>query len=386
MSNQKSLRLFTEHPIESLWEQLSLYESNVLAKKLISEKTKSLSSLTSEETINAKATALSSCLRNARENLTLNSASLTITVTANYYGCLWLNAAIAIADPSNDADLAKLERSTKGGHGLHNVANEAGGFPDSEYVFLRETGLLADLLKWNGMSPEMLKTIAPKSSIKEYGKASESDKKLLVSLPDLLARVPELKGLYETVLNKRSLCMTLVSDVQKNMSDRLSRPKLGEVPQIQEPGHFWLQLLQTANLQEAEVRSLAPPVTELIEIPGKDWTAKVLDAENKPWSESFPTYHSTLAGTWRIWIKPLLGVIQEPLFIHLMSLYQLSILARYRPAVWHEILEGEYDQYRVLIQSYARLFCRVGPELALNRLINRNVLVIPPGGLYGPGN
>ncbi|MDR3615378.1 MAG: YaaC family protein [Candidatus Obscuribacterales bacterium] len=387
LTDKPTLRLFTEDPVDSLWEQLSLYESHTLAKRLLEQKADAASINLTSNILEAKAKAISSCIRNARDNINNISKSSTVQVTSNYYGCLWLCAAVAAADPANDADLAKLEKSTKGGHGLQNVADDSGQFPDSEFVYLRETGLLADLLKWSGMNAQTLKNISPKSSIKDFAKASVDDKGLLVSLADLLARIPELKGLYEDILGKKSLCIPLVSDVSRNIAERMPPINFTSKPNVQppNPGHFRVHLSGTLGMSKTQVDDLGIPAAEFEENPGKDWNAKFTDSESLPWAKSFPTYHSSLAGTWNIWIVPLLGSIQDPLFIHMMALYELSIFARYRPAVWHEILEGSYDQYRILIQSYLRLFSRLGPELALTKLIDRNVLVIPPGGLFGPG-
>jgi hypothetical protein len=56
-----------------------------------------------------------------------------------------------------------------------------------------------------------------------------------------------------------------------------------------------------------------------------------------------------------------LGRVGDVFAIHLMLLYALSILARYRPAVWREVIEGTLDQYSALIVGYAdiaRQICR----------------------------
>ena len=44
--------------------------------------------------------------------------------------------------------------------------------------------------------------------------------------------------------------------------------------------------------------------------------------------------------------------IDDIFAIHLMLLYELSILARYRPAVWRRILESNLDGYRSLLIGY----------------------------------
>jgi hypothetical protein len=84
------------------------------------------------------------------------------------------------------------------------------------------------------------------------------------------------------------------------------------------------------------------------------------------------------------WIKPLFGEVQEPFSIHLVLLYQLSILARYRPAVWREIIEGDEDQYQVLFTGYDQVVTRILPELALRRIYDRHVHITQPGSWSAP--
>lgn len=84
------------------------------------------------------------------------------------------------------------------------------------------------------------------------------------------------------------------------------------------------------------------------------------------------------------WIKPLFGSVHDVFAIHLLLLYALSILARYRPAVWREVLEGSFDQYRSLIAGYYNVFQRVIPELALRDIAGRELHVTMPGSFNAP--
>jgi len=78
------------------------------------------------------------------------------------------------------------------------------------------------------------------------------------------------------------------------------------------------------------------------------------------------------------------GFVNDVFALHLVLLYALSILARYRPAVWQEVVEGELDQYRSLIAGYYDVFQRVVPELALKRISDRPVAVTQPGSFFAP--
>jgi len=67
-----------------------------------------------------------------------------------------------------------------------------------------------------------------------------------------------------------------------------------------------------------------------------------------------------------------------------MMLYELSILARYRPAVWREIIEGSLDQYRALIEAYDQVVDRVIPELALQAISGKRVTATTAGSMLAP--
>jgi hypothetical protein len=84
------------------------------------------------------------------------------------------------------------------------------------------------------------------------------------------------------------------------------------------------------------------------------------------------------------WIAPVLGGIKDVFAIHLMLLYALSILARYRPAVWREVIEGSLDEYRALIIGYADIAHRILPELALKTIYGRRIHVTMPGSFTAP--
>jgi hypothetical protein len=382
-----TLRLYTERPIDSLWERLSLYESNVLAKRLIDSKAKASQIEINDHMLDSKATALSYCLRTAKELVMVTSDSITTNAIANYYACLWLIAAIAASQPDNTVDLPYLEKHTKQGHGLQNVANESGTFPDSEFVYLRESGLLAEILHLDGIDHHKLKALAPRK-IKDFSATDSEDKQLLVSLSDLFARVPEVKDLYEKISGRRSMCFALHQsglNSSENSEDMREMSRKGMFGMRRQRDYTWVALIGSADLSEQTVRDDGPPLSEIQlykEVTDSNWIGKLHHQPDKYWFECIKTYRSTLTGT--IWIKPLLQTIENPLVFHMMLLYTLSILARYRPAVWREIIEGNFDYYGGLIQAYNRIFARIIPELVLARITNQRVHVISPGSLHGP--
>jgi hypothetical protein len=81
------------------------------------------------------------------------------------------------------------------------------------------------------------------------------------------------------------------------------------------------------------------------------------------------------------WINPIRKSVDDVFALHLMLAYAFSILARYRPAVWRELVEGSLDQYRGLISYYYSAFDHILPELALRAISRRGVYVTSPGSM-----
>lgn len=121
---RRRLLVLSEQPIDQIWTLLSMWESPGTARKLIKKRALEEHVEISEKTADRKALALAYCLKTARENIQLSSDSLTTSTVANYYGCMWFASAMMVADPSSDADLERLEKFTKFGHGLGNLAAE----------------------------------------------------------------------------------------------------------------------------------------------------------------------------------------------------------------------------------------------------------------------
>lgn len=150
----RPLVILSENPIEQIWVQLSVWESVNLSRKLIFERARRSKLKLGAEKLERKAQALSYCIRTARENIRNPGAGLTVGSVGNYYGCMWLAAAILSADPANDIDLIRLEEFTKRGHGLGNFAGETGEFPDNEFLYVRESGFFREFLKARGVFEE----------------------------------------------------------------------------------------------------------------------------------------------------------------------------------------------------------------------------------------
>jgi YaaC-like Protein len=386
------MRIVSENPIEGIWDVLSQYESFHLAKRLISDRAKKTAAPISSEKLDEKARALAYCLRTARENICMASSSLTTTTTFNYYGCLWLASAIVVADASTDADLKRLESHTISGHGLGNVVSNEGTFPDNEYIYVKGAGFFVQYLTWTGVSPASLSKFMITKSPKTVEDIAQTDRQNLLPMLDLLARIPEITKLFEYVTErpaKNFHVFHCTENHQENMADEFSTVYTsleGIQPFKRRRDYSWIGIESESQYSEDHVKLFGPPLSELAvreQVGGSQcWTGKLSHQPDHMWGEHPAIHHSAVSGI--TWITPIFGELNDLLAVHLMLLYQLSILARYRPAVWREILEGGHDQYRTLINTYNRVFMRFVPQIALERIIDERVDCALPGTLNAP--
>jgi hypothetical protein len=214
----------SETPIDEIWSILSRWESQALATRLISDRCDTIGKSIEPEKLKDKAIALSYCLRTARENILLPPNSLTTSAVGNYYGCMWLWAAVAVSDPSNDADLPTLEKYSKAGHGLRSLKSAGSDFPHDEFLSVLKDGLYCQFLKWNGLKDEQLTAIVLPLNSNDRSPKSISDvisskRQFLISLGGSLARVPEIAEEYSYVSGRRSETLRVYNSPQNAQED-----------------------------------------------------------------------------------------------------------------------------------------------------------------------
>lgn len=376
------LLLVSESPIEQIWTQLSMWESRALARKLIAKRAVEQNLDLSPATVDAKALALSYCLRNARENLRAPRQTLTLQMVANYYGCMWFASAVLAADPSNDIDLPQLERFTKRGHGLGNFVDADAAFPGNEFVYVKESGFFPEFLRASDIDPSEVTLHKPPSHGQPDGQGRT------VSMMALFARIPELAEAYAYVTGGWPLNFP-VHHASRNMGEDIDdAQRAGPLPSLlpkRARPYVWIGLGTPLSITADHLGEHGPPLTELEvrEYAGSThWEGKLEVEPGLHWWKIMKTYKSAMCA--QSWIKPLFGQISDPFSIHLVLLYQLSILAHYRPAIWREIIEGDQDQYRVLLTGYDQIVARILPELALRRIDDRHIHITQPGSWSAP--
>lgn len=367
-----SRELSADSPLETLWEELSSLESPILAKQLILNRSQLEEQRLEETLLEKKALALAYCIKNAQEYLRVASPGMTITATSNYYGGLWLSAAIIIADPMTETDLLTIEGVTKFGHGLKTTPSSS-VFPHNEFVAIIDRGYFRKYLRWCGLTDERISGLSWPSKKKfpeSYDELEESQQCYFINLTELFSKIPELTDSFENVTGQEATNFR----IHPSASRAASNDDQKTVVSID--GDYSLAHILNCNIPLEDISEY--PAIEASEGTISKFAGKLPKQAWKDIYEYDREFYVSPLGNY-FFISPVFGCINDPLAVHLMISYLLSILSRYRPTVWREVVEGTLDQYRILIHQYNRIFRRVIPHLVLNTITKRRNRIPIPG-------
>jgi hypothetical protein len=374
------IKILSESPIEQIWIHLSQYESKALARKLLQDRATAAGVQISAELLDAKALGVAYCLRNAREYLVPTPTEWTKRILVSYYGLMSFVSAILVADPANAYTLDALEARTKQGHGINNVVDERQPFPAAELLYLTGSGFMAAYLSAVGV--ELNQFTLTRNQVSDLSSLAPQEAAKLLSLDGLLARIPEVADLYGEVTGCPSLTAHCFHS-SRNHEEQLAALRGGTGEGAVH--HTWVGARNTRLLTPEAFSTLEIPLQDVVEAEDllsddRFFEGKLVGAVGGEWWDVLNLYKSAMCGS--SWVKPAFGT-RDMIAIHLMLLYALSIVVRYRPKRWREITEGELDSFFALIKAYLAVFNRVVPELALARITGRSVRADHPDGLSG---
>jgi hypothetical protein len=327
-----TLNLISDNKIEEIWGYLSQYESPKQAEKLIGFPG------SDEDTVQQKATGLAYCLRNAREYFSTNQTpSLTARILNSYYGFMALIEAKMIAKPTSEHTLTTIEKATTYGHGIKSISSnsELDSFPDNEKVYLTKNGLLKTYLEFLELPHNFFNESIYQKNINGNNILNPKMQIYLISLDQLFARVAEIRQIYESTASKSCLNLQFT---QHNEDLIITKTHYQDIEKIAEI----LNINDTSSISENNNKIVVPRSSIKINL----------------------TVHQH-ADQLQFIFQPIFKEIQDKFALHFMLLYHLSIIVRYRPSLWREICEGEYNDYLPLIRSYIYHIQRIAPELAL---------------------
>jgi hypothetical protein len=387
MENREIERLVANNVSETVWLRLRRLTSAQLCEQLLSNRSTS----TRIEVLRKKSIGMSSAIRSALGYWDTREGGLNSRILSRYYALLQITIAEQISSLENDDDLAAVQRHTEYGHGLFSTA-ESGKKPTSSYhLGCLKSGHFAAYIKSLGID------MTPYANDRRPKKFADAEVGKLVSLSDLLRRVPELQDIIEEYIGLTPLSFHIGHD-SKNFIERAERMQshsqrtgrvLFDPPQEGLNEKTYVAIYAKSESVTAEdLGSFCSDIKNIQLVPANQKThaderfvGEILHPKGTIWWDFVETYKSGYSGT--SIISPFWGT-RDPFVLHFVILYAFSILARYLPETWHSIENGDNDNVRALLEHYLVIVDNVLPHIAVERLTRKRLLVTQPGSLNAP--
>ena len=370
-------RLTAENPVEAVMARLQQFTSETLAAKLVERRATTEDIALPTEVIDAKAIGIAYSMRSALDYLVSTPReALNRRVLGLYYGTMALAQAEMLASPSGPIDLDQIEGMTRQGHGLYTLAVPSGGFAE-----LR-VGVLA-----NGFLPQWMNFLRhdtsgyPRRRPRSGGELAGMPAGMVCPLRDLYASMPEIDDLFAEVFAGPPGWISVAYDEEANAR----RPVLNATARkasstygrfLDRSGKVSAESLESAGWPLAEIRRV-----DDFEGSGTAFRARVDHAGHDVWWAALPT-HSTPFRNDPTLLFPTVGGLREYRTIAAVTLYALSIMARYLPSAWRRIEGGDEDQYLALVQTSLAVWERLLPEHFLESIAGETVRTAQPGSFF----
>jgi hypothetical protein len=229
------------------------------------------------------------------------------------------------------------------------------------------------------------------------GTLESADCGKLLSLSDLIRRVPEFQGVTTEYLGQSPLSFH-IAYASRNNSIRARRidehlQKTGQVlfdpPRDSDKITTYVSIIPHGyEVSAEELNSYGFPIKNIVQ-ETEDPLTKILyfvgEIEHEPptpnWWNHVETYKSGYCGT--SIVVPFWGTV-DVFLLHILILYATSIIVRYLPEQWHEIEDGDLDHFHALLDHYMVIVDNVLPKVAIERLTGVRLLATQPGSGSAP--
>ena len=368
-------RLTAENPVEAILARLQQFTSATLADRLVRRRAATEGIPLPSDTIKTKANGIAWSMRSALDYLDATPREAHVKrVLGLYYGTIALAQAEMLASPSGPIDLDQVEGMTKRGHGLYALGRPDGGFADLRVGVLR-TGFLPQWMNFLGHDTSCY----PKSKPKSAADLDNMPAGMACSLRDLFATMPEIDDLFAEVFGGPPGWVSVAYDDKRNARGATA---LNVTPR-KVSSTYGLFLDRSGEVSIDSLKNSGWPLAEIRHVDDHDhigttFRARVDHAGHDIWWTALPT-HSSPFRTGATLLFPTLGGLREYRTIAAVTLYALSIMARYLPSAWRRVEGGDEDQYFALVQASLSVWERLLPEHFLESIAGETVHTAQPG-------
>lgn len=367
-------QLTAENPLDAVITRLQQFRSVNLAAKLVERRAAIEGISISRESIISKATGIAYSMHNALDYLmSTSSDKLNRRVLGLYYGTMALAQAEMFASPLGPIDLDEVEGITKRGHGLFTLAMPNGGFADLR-VGVLATGFLPQWMSFL----EHDTSSYPKKRPQSHSDFDRLPADMGCSLRDLFASMPEIDDLFAEVFGGPHRWISVTYDDEANsrvpaLNATAKKADSTYVRFIDRSGEISIKSLISAGWPLAEIQQVND-----YKGTGIAFRARV-DHVGHATSWSVLPIHSSPFGKSSTILLPTVGGLREYRTIAAVTLYALSIMARYMPSAWRRIEGGDEDQYLALVTASLAIWERLLPEQFLESITGETVHTAQPG-------
>lgn len=336
-----------------------------------------------------KAAGMAWAVRSAVGYWETKSGGLNARVLSRYYALLQMSIAEQIAAGDETSTLPSIQRHTEQGHGLFTIAADMNEFPANYLVGAMKSGHFSAYCKTRKLPIDQF---AFERRIRKQ--PSDDERARLLTLADLLRRVPELQSVTQEYLGTHPLAFHVskrhISDLDKQL-DHLVGSSFGS---LLDAKSLTPALTTTSSIAICPIGyEITAEQADLLGLPIKhfkdakdefsDVTLPIGTLEHpvtEHWYQGLDLHKSGYCGS--SIMVPYWG-IHDIFTLHFVILYAFSIVTRYLPNLWHEIEDGKLDHLRSLLEHYLVIVDNVLPKIALERLTGDSVYTVQSGSIFG---
>jgi hypothetical protein len=207
---------------------------------------------------------------------------------------------------------------------------------------------------------------------------------LSCSLRDLFASIAEIDDLFAEVFGDASKWVTVNYDQTSN--DFFNARSYKSRQKQQSPyflfndksGGLSAEILQKTNWPLAEILPADNRSFPGITLKGITFRARV-DHSGKDHGFDVLPVHTSSFGKGNTLLSPVVGGLSDYRTVAFVTLYALSIMARYMPSAWRRIEDGNENQYLALVKAALSVWERLLPEEFLESIAGEQVYTAQPG-------
>lgn len=360
----------SEDPVKQIWSRIKQFKSKELAAKLVVNRFDMEGASYNVEILESKAEGLAFCVQNACDYFEAASKQkLNQRIVSLYYGGIAFASAEMLASPNGHSSLDEVESMTKNGHGMYTFDSTSDNAFEGFVVGVLSNGFYRKWVEFLGADVTSFPSSKPKKE-----KDIDLSKKEIMTLIELFSRIPELEDLFLLVTDSPVNWLNVNYDRDANGFG------------INKSGETYVTINDiSCSKSIEEIAALYVPFEQIeyqtSEYPGLHFKALIKHPGTKYWDDVLKQHRSPFTAA--SMIIPAFGTVKDYRSICVALLYSLSILVRYRPSIWREVVSGIHERYLVLTEEFLGVYERLAPQEFIESLLAKRLHVTQPGSIFG---